>query len=45
MYTSEFYTNNTAAVSFIVRTDAYFAATPFGGTADSIDAAWSRLYI
>ena len=43
MYTSEFYTDNTAAVSFIVRTDAYFAATPFGGTANSIDAAWSRI--
>ena len=43
MYTSEFYTNNTAAVSFIVRTDAYLSANPFGETADSVDAAWSRI--
>ena len=43
MYTSEFYSNNTAAVSFIVRTDAYFSANPFDGTADSIDAVWSRI--
>ncbi len=45
MYTTEFYTNGTATVSFIVRTDEYFAANPFGGTASSIDAVWSQLYV
>ena len=44
MYTTEFYTNNTAAVSVIVRTDDYLAANPFAGTAGSIDAAWSQIF-
>ena len=43
-YATEFYTNNTAVVSFIVRTDDYFAANPFAGTIHSIDAAWSMIY-
>ena len=44
MYTTEFYTNNTAVVSIIVRTDEFFAANPFAGTIHSIDAVWSMLY-
>ena len=45
LYTTEFYTNGTATVSIIVRTNEYFAANPFGGTASSIDAVWSQLYV
>lgn len=44
MYTTEFYTNNTAVVSIVVRTDEFFAANPFAGTIHSIDAVWSMLY-
>lgn len=44
LYTTEFYTNNTATVSVIVRTDGYLAANPFAGTANSVDAAWSQIY-
>ena len=43
-YAAEFYTNNTAVVSIIVRTDEFFAANPFAGTIHSIDAVWSMLY-
>ena len=35
-YTTEFYTNNTATVSVVVRTDDYLAANPFAGMANSV---------
>ena len=44
LYTTEFYTNKTATVSIVVRTDDFLAANPFAGTANSVDAAWSQIY-
>lgn len=43
LYTTEFYSGAPAAVSIIVRTDAYFAANPFAG-ASSIETVWSQNY-
>ena len=43
LYTTEFYTNSSAVVSFISRTNEYFAANPLNG-ADTVEAVWSQSY-